>query len=285
MSKLVLIFVFIVFFMGLVCAQITQINYYVYENKVLVENYFNSVSNLELRVPYDSKNIEVNSNYTLEDLGNYKLIKISYGQNISVEYITESMIDNSRKGDYFTSINYLNGTQKVKLVLPESYVLSKEGILFPKPDFISSDGRSIVLNWENYNEDQIIVKYESLGGNNILFYLLLIFVVFLFFIYLIFRKVKLKKISKKINQKKNPQRKENIQKKKELLTANLLEDEKRIVEFLVGRKNNEAWTKEILRGIGISKVKLSRKIRSLEKKELVKKIPYGNENRIKLVKK
>jgi len=285
MSKLVLIFVFIVFFMSLVCAQTIQTNYYVYDNKVLVENYFDSVSNLELRVPYDSKNIEINSNYTLEDFGNYKLIKIYYGQNISVEYITESMVDNSRKGYYFTSINYLNDTQKVKLVLPESYVLSKEGILFPKPDFISSDGRIIVLNWENYSEDQIIVKYESLGGNNILFYLLLIFVVFLFFSYLIFRKMKLKKVSKKINQKKNPQRKENVQKKKELLTANLLEDEKRIVEFLVSKKNNEAWTKEILRGIGISKVKLSRKIRSLEKKELVKKIPYGNENRIKLVKK
>ena len=49
-------------------------------------------------------------------------------------------------------------------------------------------------------------------------------------------------------------------------------------------RNLEAWTKEILKEIGISKVKLSRKIRSLEKKELIKKVPYGNENKIKLTK-
>ena len=67
------------------------------------------------------------------------------------------------------------------------------------------------------------------------------------------------------------------------LTRNLFEDEKRIVKYLLEKKSHEAWTKEIIRNLNISKVKLSRKIRSLEEKKIIKRIPYGNENIIRLL--
>ena len=73
-------------------------------------------------------------------------------------------------------------------------------------------------------------------------------------------------------------------KRAEEVTKNLFEDEKRIVEYLLKKKGKESWTKEIVRDLGISKVKLSRKLRSLEKKEIIKKIPYGNENKVRVLK-
>ena len=71
---------------------------------------------------------------------------------------------------------------------------------------------------------------------------------------------------------------------KQKMLRNLYEDEKKIINFLLEQKDYECWTKELMRGVDISKVKLSRKLRSLEQKGLIKKIPYGNENRIRLVK-
>jgi uncharacterized membrane protein len=73
--------------------------------------------------------------------------------------------------------------------------------------------------------------------------------------------------------------------KKGELTRNLFEEEKKIVEYLVSRKNGESWTKEVARDLNIPKVRLSRKLRNLEQKGLIKRTPYGNENRIKLINK
>ena len=97
--------------------------------------------------------------------------------------------------------------------------------------------------------------------------------------YILFERKKYKKRLKKV------QIKNKTEISKEGFTKNLFEDEKKIVEYLLNKKGNESWTKEILKDLEISKVKLSRKLRSLEQKEIIKRIPYGNENRIRLLKK
>lgn len=71
---------------------------------------------------------------------------------------------------------------------------------------------------------------------------------------------------------------------KKEVTRNLLGEEKQIVEYLMDKKGKECWTKEMVHDLGISKVRLSRRLRNLVQKGLVEKIPYGNENRIKLIK-
>ena len=101
----------------------------------------------------------------------------------------------------------------------------------------------------------------------------------IFLIYILFERKKYKKRLKKV------QIKNKTEISKEGFTKNLFEDEKKIVEYLLNKKGNESWTKEILKDLEISKVKLSRKLRSLEQKEIIKRIPYGNENRIRLLKK
>jgi len=266
MKKVIILLVFAVFLSGLVSAQV-QTNYYVYEKDVFVEHKFENVLNLELRLPYDVNNLKVSSEYELEDIGNHKILKIESGEEVSISYITQSMIEKTREKYYFISRNYFDEAQDVKLVLPEGAILVEEGILFPKPESITSDGRSVSLRWENYEENQILVDYEFIKETGFILYIVLFIVIFVFILYLflpkiIFRKGKRKKAS----------------------TKNIFGDEKRIIEYLLDKKDNECWTKEISKDLGISKVKLSRKLRSLEQKELIKKIPYGNENRIKLLK-
>jgi uncharacterized membrane protein len=46
------------------------------------------------------------------------------------------------------------------------------------------------------------------------------------------------------------------------------------------KKNNECWTKELVKELGIPKVRVSRKIRSLSEKGILSKEKFGNENRI-----
>lgn len=265
MKKIFLFFIFGIFLITLVSAQI-HINYYVQGNKVLVGYYLSNVSNLELKLPYDVSNPEVNVNFTLEE----GFLKINHGTNVSIKYITKSLLDKSGKEMYFTSKNFLNESSNVKLVLSEGFVLVEGGLLFPKPTKISSDGRNIILIWEDFSGKDLVIKYRQVNKSNSFLYLSLII---LFFIILIslnkFRKSKI--FPFKIRKKS--------------LTKNLFEDEKRIVEYLLKRKDNESWTKELIRDLKISKVKLSRKLRSLEQKELIKKVPFGSENRIKLIKK
>lgn len=277
MKKVFLFLIFGIFLISLVSSQ-TQINYYVYGNKVLVKYYFSDVSNLELRVPYDVDNLSlnVNSDYEFQKFESHNLIKVDSAKNLTISYVTKSMIDNAKKGNYFTSKNFLNESSNVKLVLPESAVLVEDGLVFPEPDSITSDGRSVIFEWENYSSGQIVINYEYSKDYAHLGYILFFIFIFVFIISFLFpRKYLLKKMFKiKARGDKNSN-----------LTRNLLEDEKRIVEYLLSKENNEAWTKEILRDLKISKVKLSRKIRSLEQKELIKKIPYGNANKIRILEK
>ena len=269
-------------FLNLASAQI-ETKYHIYEKKVLVEYYFDEVSNFELRIPYDIVKPEVSLNYELEEKEGNKFIKINSGKNFSIKYITESMIDKSKKGYYFTSKNYLNELQNVKLVLSETAILVKDGIVFPLDYALETDGRSIILKWKNYNESQIVVNYEFKGKNDFIYYVIFVFVFLVFFIYSIFQKRRSKQETKKTKMKQSSEK--IVKKKKEFLTKNLFEEEKKIVEYLFAKKGKEAWTKKIAKELEISKVKLSRKLKSLEKKELIKKIPYGNENKIRLLKK
>ncbi len=64
----------------------------------------------------------------------------------------------------------------------------------------------------------------------------------------------------------------------------MFEDEKLIVRILLIEKTRELWQKQLEQKTGLNKVKLSRKLRSLEAKGLIEKIPYGNTNKIRLKK-
>ena len=89
------------------------------------------------------------------------------------------------------------------------------------------------------------------------------------------------------NRKKNKKKKieKNISEEKEKTSEKygyLLDTEKKVIEELKKADKNELWQKQIQIATGFSKAKLSRLIRNIEARGLIKKIPMGNTNKIKL---
>lgn len=260
---------------------VNYVDYLIDGDEVFVELGFVNASNLDLRLPPDAKSIELNTDgYILENHKDHKLIRINESERLKVSYLTRNLIDRTEDSQFFVMENYFDKPMKVRVILPESAILSKSNIIFPFYYKVTTDGRRIIVSFDDFRDDQILVKYEFMGGSNFFFYFFS-FILGGFFVSLYFFRHKVPiRIKRELETAKfsEPVKSEGLD-----ITRNLFEDEKRIVKFLLHKKNRESWTKELVRGLGISKVKLSRKLRSLEQKELIKKIPHGNENLIRLL--
>lgn len=286
MKKLVVFLAFALFFIilaGAISATI-ETNYYIYEKKVLVRHFFDSTADLELRIPADSASLEINSEYKIEEFSGYHLLKINSTKNLSVSYITQSMIDKSKDRYSFVSRNYLNDAQKIKLVLPESAVLFEQGLLFPEPDEISSDGRSVILIWNDYREKQIVVDYEFAKKRNFIFYIIILILILFFIVYFIFQRKIFKKKIEGIKSKYGKSKKTGAIKNEKLqeIEEHLMESEKAVIDELKKAERNQLWQRQLQISTGFSKAKLSRIIRNLEARNLIQKISFGNTNKIKL---
>lgn len=267
-----------------------SLKFQIFGDNVIVEYFFSEADNLEIKIPQDAKAIEVNiPTYSLQELSDYKLLKIRNGENLKIKYVTSSMIEENSDGAYFIYKRAFVPIKSIDLsvALEEGFVMDKNGLLFPQTMDITSDGQRIIVFFNDFNQEQAIVTYYNPQGGNWWIYFIVFVLVALaggFYFYMKKRfKREVKKIKSELIVKKTAEeKKEDL---KENLTKNLFEDEKKIVEYLLGRENHECWTKEILKDLGITKVKLSRKLRSLEQKEIIKRLPYGNENKIRLVEK
>ena len=276
MKKILVLGIFLIFLVGTISATI-ETDYYINEKKVLVRHFLDSTSDLELRLPKDFSNLEINLEYKLEEFSKYYLIKINSTNNLYIKYITQSMIDKSKDRYSFVSRDYLNKTQNIRLVLPESAILLEDGLVFPEPDLISSDGRSVILIWEDYNEKQIVIDYEFLEEKTFIWYFIILIIILSFVLYLVFQR---KIFKKKIEKIKGKNKKTNT--KSEAIEEHLIESEKAVISELKKAEKNQLWQKQLQTKIGFSKAKLSRTIRNLESRNLIQKIPLGNTNKIKL---
>ena len=276
MKKILVLGIFLIFLVGTISATI-ETDYYINEKKVLVRHFLDSTSDLELRLPKDFSNLEINSEYKLEEFSKYYLTKINSTNNLYIKYITQSMIDKSKDRYSFVSRDYLNKTQNIRLVLPESAILLEDGLVFPEPDLISSDGRSVILIWEDYNEKQIVIDYEFLEEKTFIWYFIILIIILSFVLYLVFQR---KIFKKKIEKIKGKNKKTNT--KSEAIEEHLIESEKAVISELKKAEKNQLWQKQLQTKIGFSKAKLSRTIRNLESRNLIQKIPLGNTNKIKL---
>ena len=259
-----------------------SVNYEIFEDKALVEINFGSVEDFEYKLPNDARTLEVNSAYELEEFADYKLLTVKQSNNLAISYITNSVIDKTNTKSYFILRNNFNDSVSLMLYLPEGGILGD--IVVPDADSMSTDGRRVILSWNNLTEEEVVVSYEIVKGNTIFWInLILILVVIALVVYIIsFRKLKLKIL--KLKKKTKVVRKKSEVRAKKDVVRNLFGEEKQVIEYLLGKKGHESWTKEIVRDLNISKVRLSRRLRNLIQKELIEKVPYGNENRIRLLK-
>lgn len=252
--------------------------YQIEQNKVLVTIHFEETQNTTVTLPYDATAIESTGEYTLENLGSEKRMLITQGTNQTIKYIAKNMIEKTSE-NFFLIINKpIQETASIHVLLPEGAILgeNEKPSAIPPYTAISTDGRRTLLAWENFSERQIIVLYQFVQPSSLPYILAIAALIILIAGTFIFKR----KTRKKSKAKSRP-RKQN---KEHSMTKNLLREEKQIVEILLQKPKNELWTKELMQATQLSKVKLSRKIRALHEKGLIEKIPYGNENKIRLKK-
>jgi uncharacterized membrane protein len=134
------------------------------------------------------------------------------------------------------------------------------------PQGYSVNGNEIRWNVSAEKPFAIFLNLEK--KNNYVWVAIVLFVIVLALVYFKFRK---KKIVRKVSGVK-----------KKIDYAFLLDEERKIVEMLKKSKRNEMWQNNIMKDGGFSKAKTSRLIRNLESRGLVKKISFGNTNKIVL---
>ena len=279
MKKLCLIFA-ILLLIGSVSA--ASVDYQIINNRVLVEANFGEVEDFELLLPYDIDNFESNAFYNITEENNQKILKVETSNNLSISYVANGMLEESRTKNFFIMNNHYNDKIDVKLFLPEGGILMKDySLIYPVYAHIGTDGRRVFLEWKNFEDDEIVVAYELVSERSMWLYVLIALIIGFGIFYLIQatrlrRQIKLWKGKHKETKKKHKER------AKKSISKNLYGDEKKIIDYLAEKK--ECWNKEMVKDLEIPKVRLSRKLRSLQEKGLIEKEPHGNENRVKLVK-
>jgi len=156
----------------------------------------------------------------------------------------------------------------VRLNLEKGFIIDNQDA-YPTNYLLETDGQAISLVWnfENITKDSSLAFFVSIKNTNsnsvwiiilgIIIVLVLILVAWFFYS----RKGKVKSSSSKFEQ-------------------HLLESEKKVISELKKADRNELWQKQLQLATGFSKAKLSRVIRNLESRDLIKKIPMGNTNKI-----
>jgi uncharacterized membrane protein len=242
------------------------------------------------RLPRDAEQLESNASLVMKRKGDYN--EVSTNETVSIvhfSYATELLLEESKDNYFILDFSHINYDKLSIIVrLPEGAKLrhsleSGKASVIPSTSSILTDGRRIIIRWTESDfrtSKALLVIYETPKNYSWLFALLagLAFGALAFIVsakYFSLRKIKIEK---------------NFQDKLVLssgddglgLTRNLLEDEKLIVEVLLKEKSRELWQRTLQLRTGLSKVRLSRKLRSLEAKGLVDKISYGNAKKIRL---
>ncbi|PIU75778.1 hypothetical protein COS75_02540 [Candidatus Pacearchaeota archaeon CG06_land_8_20_14_3_00_35_12] len=221
---------------------------------------------VQFRLPSDAKALDVYIDGNKQEVVLSEVLQLSAAKNIKISYVTEKFVEKSKKYYFLTDILFPLDIDKfnVELILPQGAVLDTPNSAWPAPSEITSDGQHIILKWgsgdlERDDSFAIFVIFNKSSTANLLF-IISIIVIFIAaaFIFLVFRKKARKEIDK-----------------------HLFDSEKSVISSL-RKANGELWQKQLQIKTGFSKAKLSRIVRNLETRGLIKKIPYGNTNKIRL---
>ena len=222
-----------------------------------------SESRLQLILPEGAKIVNSSADYSIK---NNEILADIKDNRLALEYEAEDLIESNK---YFTADFQIQETENlaVRLILPESATLDKA---YPNPE-LTSDGKHIILDWQDKNRQNfpVFVTYNEKAGKELLITIIAILIILSIIAFLILKK-KPKSIKKKL--KKPAKSKEEI---------HLLESESAVLNAV---KSGAIWQKQIQIKTGFSKAKLSRTIRNLEARKLIRRIPLGNTNKIKLLK-
>lgn len=157
------------------------------------------------------------------------------------------------------------------LALPRGYIVEDTRFLTPEPDRMYSDGQRIILSWDEqdlFGMFDVSVFMTPVAENASFFWYLVVgalLVAALLYFFLLRRKRRLIK---------------NFFSFSDIL----LENERNVLNALRA-EGGVLWQKQLQITTGLSKVKLSRLLQSMEKRGLIRREEYGTSNRVHLVQK
>lgn len=230
---------------------------------------------IDLKLPEDAKITDISAeNYTFQK----GILTVKIDRELDLKYLTKEAIEKTSKYHFLTNIHFPFDTKtfKLKVVLPESAALDTPTSAYPPPQ-ITSDGINIILDWEKEDLKKgesfpVFVIFKKPSSKWILWIIGAVLVIAIIF-FLVKQSIKLKIPEKPAKKTK---------KKVEAKELHLLESESLVMGAL-NKLGGEAWQKQLQIQTGFSKAKLSRTIRNLEARRLIKKIPLGNTNKIKTI--
>ncbi len=190
--------------------------------------------------------------------------------------VDSSLLDQSKNGYYFTKKIVFNDSYsavRVTLILDKGYYFDVGGI-FPEGN-VGSDGEKIYLTWEKYNVskgDSFSMFVKIIGPNKLNSWIFIFFfIIFLVILIVLIILRKKKKFVKKSLVENKPNK-----------ILYLLDSEKKVIDELKKSGKEGIWQRRIQEVTGFSKAKVSRLVRDLESRGLVRKIPMGNTNKVVL---
>jgi len=251
---------------------------------VILARFLQKTSEFNLSLPLKVENIKIliddqEKQCNIKNLENSSLLQCSIAMEgkhfIRINYNTPYPI--IKVGDkvlYKSEYLPFNPTSDFNYILklPVGYLIPKDKDLSffvnPKPNNIYSDGRRIILRWTKQNvldsfELSVLMESSSTFKPSLKSFA---FIIALLFLIIIIAFLYLKK-----------------KKKREFLYPALVEQEQVIIYLLKKAKDNVLWQKQIEIQSKFSKVKVSRILRSLEERKMIRKEPWGNTNKVHLI--
>lgn len=287
-NSLIVLFIFLIF--SLSKAELNKFYIFLDDNgkEVIIEyflNFENSSYN-EIAIPLYTKIYNLNFSTTgkfvnCSEINNYISCKFSLTEekkSIAIKFVTNKLYKdlnkNLRELSYSLNIPLFTKEFSLTLVLPEKAIISREeGSIFPTNYVLTVDpsGRRIVINWKLYNVDKMDLTFKSVYEGEfkseitfpIFYFLPFLFSIPLIVFLIIFWKRKTDK--------------------RKILISVLNKEERKVIEILEREKMvNQRKIAEIL---DMSKSKVSRLIKSLEKRGLIIVEKRGRNNFIRISKK
>ena len=273
-SKIILSFFVLILILNVASAADLSASITIIGNDALATYEFSSFSDSLMRIelPEHSQildvilddrayNPKINDNILIINRS-FNTLKINFKNSLLVE-------SNNKKYFTFNQKMPFEGSFKLQLILPESAYLTSSDSAYPKPQ-ITSDGLHIILDWESdlkkgesFSAFVIYLEKTEFSFSSLLIWIILILAVASAVYFLLIPYIRKRAGAKDIK-------------------AELMESERKIVNILKKSKG-ELWQKQIQLQTEFSKAKLSRLIRDLEAREVIKKIPIGNTNKIRLI--
>ncbi len=232
-------------------------------------------NNLLFATDYEIQNIKVYDtkelNFSLTDKGIVlnEDIKANEENIIFIEFDAKNLIVQSGKDFIFSYNLELPSAPKkttLNLILPEGFVLADiEPSVSPKPSKIETNGKLINILWETNNNNEAFIAIYKRGHTSkteslwTVFSLSSLVIILLIVGVVIF-----------IQRKKA----------KEFILGTLNDEENKIIKII--RENKNITQKKICEMTGFSKSKMSKLVRRLEEKRIIKKIPFFKTNKFEL---